>query len=104
MKIDEHHHVPVRRKQFEVPAITPFVSERNFRPAMHDKLHWIFFVRIEIRRLDQPALHFVAVSAGEPEGFEWRHRDLRENGVVDMRHSKIRILRCAEVAASWTAM
>ena len=51
---------------------------------MDEELHGIFLVGVEVGRLDEEALDFVAVGAGEPEGFEGGHGDLGEDGVVDM--------------------
>src|SRR5579862_1897902 len=73
-----------RREQFGIPAVAPLVAGRNFWPAVHDKLQWIFLAGIEVRRLDQEALDLVAVRTGEPERFERRHRNLRKYRVVEM--------------------
>jgi hypothetical protein len=37
---------------------------------VNDELHRIFLVGIKVRRLDEEALDFVVVGAGEPESFE----------------------------------
>ena len=72
------------REEFGIPAIAPIVSPGALRPAVDEELHGIFLAGIEVRRLDQEAFDFVVVSAGEPEGFERRHRDLGEHGIVEV--------------------
>ena len=63
------------------------------RAAVDEELHGILLRGIEVRRLDEEALDFVAVSAGEPEGLERGHGDLREDGVVQVGE----LFACGEV-------
>src|SRR5437870_6572357 len=70
VEVDHDDHVTVRSEQLGIPAIAPVVSPRPLRPAMDEELHGIFLAGIKVRRLDQEALNFVVVSAGEPEGLE----------------------------------
>src|SRR5947209_17010699 len=68
VEVDHDDHATVRSEQLGIPAIAPVVSPRSLRPAMDEEFHRIFFGRVEVRRLDQEALNFVVVSAGEPKG------------------------------------
>jgi len=70
MKIDLDDDVIVRGKKFGVPAIAPLVADWNLRSAMHDEFHGIFLIGIKVRRLDEEALDFVVIGAGEPEGLQ----------------------------------
>ena len=72
------------REEFGIPAVAPVVSPGALRPAVDEELHGIFLAGVEVRRFDQEAFDFVVVSAGEPEGFERGHGDLRKNGIVDV--------------------
>ncbi len=59
---------------------------------MDEELHGIFLGGIEVRRLDQEALDFVAVGAGEPERFEWQTCRIAE------RTASFRCVSCPVIA------
>src|SRR5260370_39819020 len=84
MEIDHHHHIPVGREEFRIPAITPVVSPRSLRPTMNEELDRIFLVGIEVRRLDKEGLNFIVSRAREPEGFKRRHCHSSEHGMIEI--------------------
>src|SRR5207244_2834398 len=84
MKVNHDDDVPARGKEFGIPAIRPVVSPRALRATMDEELHRILLAGVEVRRLDEEALNFIAVGAGEPEGFKRGHGYLGEDGVVEV--------------------
>ena len=84
MEVNHDDHVSVGGEEFGVPAVGPVVSPGALRPTVDEELHGIFLAGIEVGWLDQETLDFVVVGAGEAKGFEWGHRDLGENGFVQM--------------------
>jgi len=84
VEVDHDDHVSIGGEQLGIPAIAPVVSPGPLRSAVDEELHGILFAGIEVGGLDEEALDFVAVRAGEPEGFEGGHGDLGENGVIEM--------------------
>src|SRR6478752_6109872 len=84
MEVDHDDDVPAGREQLGIPAIAPVVSPGPLRPAVDEELHGIFLRGVEVRRFDQEAFDLVAVSASEPEGFNWRHEDTRQKHIIDV--------------------
>src|SRR6185437_15307510 len=71
--VDANDHVAAGGEELPVPAIGPGISEGGLRAAVHEEFDGVFLGWVEVGRLDEEALDFGAVRAGEPEGFEWGH-------------------------------
>src|SRR5580692_4952364 len=99
MEIDHHHHIPIGREEFRIPAITPVVSPRSLRPAMKEELDRIFLVGIEVRRPDKEGLNFIVSRAREPERFKRRHCHPSQNGMIEIGELHFTFLRARTLAS-----
>src|SRR5437764_14526903 len=63
---------------------------------MNQKLYRVLLRRIEPRWFEQKALDLGLLGAGELERFEWRHRHLRQHGVIQM--SQLLRFRCSTLS------
>jgi len=83
-RIDHHHHVAVRGKQFRVPAVAPRIAPSPLRPAVDKELDRVFLGRIEARGPNDEALQLGLVGCGEPEVLHLRQIELGEKGLVQV--------------------
>src|SRR6185312_16624552 len=84
-RVDHHHYISVGGKELGVPAVGPGVSPRALRAAVDEEFDGVFFGGVEVGWLDEEALDFGAVRAGEPEGFERRQAQRLKEARVRVR-------------------
>src|SRR6185437_534790 len=81
-RVDHDHHITIGGKQLSVPAIAPLIAPLPLRTAMNQELYRILSSRVEVRWLDDEALHLGGSVAGEPERLHHRHVDLGKYRIV----------------------
>jgi hypothetical protein len=84
VEVDHDHHVAIRSKQFGIPAVGPVITPGDFGASVDKEFYGIFFVEIEVGRLEEKAFDFVIIRSGEPEGFQRGQGDLRENVFIQI--------------------
>src|SRR5580658_1025601 len=70
VEVDHDDQVSVGGKKFGIPAKAPIVSPRALWTPVDEELYGILLGGVEVWRLDQEALDFVAFCSFEPKGFE----------------------------------
>ena len=70
MEIDLHHGEPGAGIGLRVPTIVEFIQPGTLRPAVNEEGHRIFAAGFKGKRLDEVAVHRLAVPAREGKFFE----------------------------------
>ena len=73
-------HITVGGHNLHVPTITPELAYRTLRTTFAEEQCRVLFIRIELRRIDDPCQHLFAVSCFHPAAFYFTHFDL----VIDL--------------------
>ena len=82
-RVGEEDHVALRRHPLELVRVD--VAVRRVRPAVNLENHRVLLAGVEVRRLQNPALHLLAVERSVPDFFGLALLDVLEQIVVDLR-------------------
>ena len=78
--IRSYDDITVGGHNLHVPTITPELAYRTLRTTFAEEQCRVLFIRIELRRIDDPCQHLFAVSCFHPAAFYFTHFDL----VIDL--------------------
>ena len=78
--VGSYDDIIVGRHNLEIPTIAPELADRTLRTAFAEEQGRILLVRVEMRRIDNPGQHLLAVSGFHPASLYFTHFQL----VVDL--------------------
>src|ERR1700688_4912218 len=99
VEIDHDDHVAIGREEFGIPTIAPVISPSSLWSPVNQEFDRVFFLGIEVRRLDKEAFHFFIARAREPESFERSHGDARENRMIEIGQLDLTLFHVRSLAS-----